>query len=145
MRTRQEWARTQFFEWFDQLWRERRPDIPHDTALAGEANMSHATISSWRSGRQRPTMVKLADVATVFDIDPRHLWVHAGLMTEEQAGLEPESEPAPLVDADAATRQMIVASGMPDERKAKLLKMLDEQAREDAAQRQRLFEQLVEA
>lgn len=143
MRTRQEWPRTEFFAWLDDVRKRVRPDLPHDYALAEAAGMSHSTISSWRSGRQRPTTAKLADVAEVLDIDPRHLWVRAGLMTAEEIGLAPDAEPGPMTDADEATRQMIEGSGLSPEQKAALLAMLDEEARDDAAQRQRRFQRLL--
>jgi transcriptional regulator with XRE-family HTH domain len=143
MRTRQDWPRTDFFDWFDDVRKRLRPDLPHDYALAEAAGMSHSTISSWRSGRQRPTTAKLSDVAQVLDLDPRHLWVHAGLMSAEEVGLDPSAEPGPLLDADEATRQMIEGSNLSPEKKAELLAMLDEEARDDAAQRQRRYQRLL--
>jgi transcriptional regulator with XRE-family HTH domain len=146
MRTRPDWPRADFFAWLDRVWRERRPDIPHDTALAAEADMSHSTISSWRSGRQRPTVAKLTSLAEVLGVDPRSLWVHAGLMSADEAGLESGAPAAPPGDADAATRHLIRNSAqLDDATKADLLAMLDEQAREDAARRHSMFSRLVTA
>lgn len=127
--------------WLDE--QRARAGYPNDFALAEAVGISHTTLSGWRNGRQRPTTAKLADVAVVLDIDPRFLWVRAGLMSAEEVGLDPTSEPGPMVDADEATRQMIEGSSLSPDQKAALLAMLDEEARDDAAQRQRRFQRLL--
>lgn len=117
-----------------------------DFALAEAAGISHSTLSGWRSGRQTPTAKKLSVIAEALDIDPRYLWVRAGLMTPEEVGLERGAEPAPPADPDEATRALILNSSDLDEAgKAEMLRMLDEQVRDDAARRHSTFSRLVTA
>jgi len=141
VRTRSDWPREEFMKWLDE--QRARAGFPNDFALAEAVGISHTTLSGWRNGRQRPTTKKLADVAAVLDIDPRFLWLRAGLMSAEEVGLADTDEPGPLVDADEATRQMIQGSDLSPEKKAELLAMLDEEARDDAAQRQRRYQRLL--
>jgi transcriptional regulator with XRE-family HTH domain len=129
--------------WLDD--ERKRAGYNSEYALATAANISHTTVSGWRTGRQLPTTKTLTAVAEVLNLDPRHLWVRAGLMTAEEVGMD-DSAPAALSDADEATRELIRNSTELDETaKAELLRMLDEQARDDAARRHSMFARLVAA
>jgi transcriptional regulator with XRE-family HTH domain len=140
--TRSDWPREEFMRWLDE--QRAQAGYANDFALAEAVPISHTTLSGWRNGRQRPTVAKLAEVAAALNLDPRHLWVRAGLMTAEEVGLPRDAEPEPLADADEATRDLIRNSSALDEAgKQELLEMLDEQARADAARRHSLFARLV--
>ncbi len=97
MRTPADWPREEFFAWFDQERSRLRADLPNDFAIAKAAGMSHTTLSGWRSGRQAPTMQRLASLAQVLGIDHREVWVRAGLMSPEDVGLLQDGS----VDAEA--------------------------------------------
>lgn len=143
VRTRNDWPRDEFMRWLDE--QRQKAGFANDYAFADAAGISHSTISGWRNGRQRPTQTSLARIAVVLHVDPRYLFVRAGLFSPEDLGLDPQAEPDETVDADAATRQMISASDLPDTQKAALLSLLDDMAKSDAERRFELLAKQVHA
>ena len=79
VRVSTEWPREAFFREFDRLLAES--DYRNECALAQAAGVSHTTISSWRSGRQRPSTKGLAAVARALGtVTALELWELAGLV-----------------------------------------------------------------
>jgi transcriptional regulator with XRE-family HTH domain len=72
--------RDAFFEWFDE--RKRIVKIKHDSAVARRAGLDPSSVSSWRSGRQRPSAVSLSAIADVLQAGAQDTWARAGLMTK---------------------------------------------------------------
>lgn len=144
VRTRSDWPREEFMRWLDE--QRNRAGYVNDSALADAAGISHSTISGWRNGRQKPTQQSLTSAAEALGIDPRHLWIRAGLLTAEELGFETDAaEPGPLADADSAARQAISSSRLTADRKAALMALLDDLAHSDAARRFEVIEKLVRA
>lgn len=51
----------------------------YDVALAEAAELSHSTISNWRAGKQKPSVVAITKLATALDVDPSDLAARAGV------------------------------------------------------------------
>jgi transcriptional regulator with XRE-family HTH domain len=86
MRVSTDWPREAFFEEFDRLLAES--DYRNEYALAQAAGISHSTLSSWRSGRQRPSTKGLAAVARALGtVTALELWELAGLVAHGTAGV----------------------------------------------------------
>jgi transcriptional regulator with XRE-family HTH domain len=87
------WKRETFFKYLEVEMARANPPIPHLAALAELAGLSPSTISYWKSGKQRPTMERLAAIAEVLRKPRRELWLEAGLIDAEDLG-----EGVPVVD-----------------------------------------------
>ena len=72
--------RDAFFDWFDE--RKRIVKIKHDSGVARRAGLDPSSISSWRSGRQRPSAVSLSAIADVLKVGAQETWARAGLMAQ---------------------------------------------------------------
>lgn len=71
--------REAFFDWFDE--RKRAMKIRHDAVVARKAGLDGSSISSWRSGRQKPSASSLSAVAAVLEVGAQETWAKAGLLT----------------------------------------------------------------
>lgn len=71
-----DWPVQEFSDLLDRL----RARSGHRTlvSLADKAEISHSTLSSWRSGRQRPTLDNIRKVAKVLGVEPAVLAQAAG-------------------------------------------------------------------
>lgn len=78
--TQRPWRREAFFRYLEREIAQADPPIPHLTRLAELAGLSPSTISYWKSGKQRPTLDKLAAIAKVLGKHRRELWLEAGLV-----------------------------------------------------------------
>ena len=75
------WPRVEFFDWFDE--KKKAAGYTYDSDVAKAAGISHTSISGWRTGRQRPNVFSLSDVAKVLKTSARLAWAKAGLLTDE--------------------------------------------------------------
>lgn len=95
VRVSTDWPREAFFREFDRLLAES--DFRNEYALAQAAGISHSTLSSWRSGRQRPSTKGLAAIARAFEtVTSLELWELAGLVadgTTAKLGIPGASDP----------------------------------------------------
>lgn len=89
--------REAFFDWFDE--RKRIVKIRHDSVVARKAGLDGSSISSWRSGRQRPSSASLSAIAAVLEAGAQETWAKAGLLT---AGDMPKAG-TPSIREDLAT------------------------------------------
>jgi transcriptional regulator with XRE-family HTH domain len=82
--------RDAFFDWFDA--RKRAVKIRSDALVARRAGLDGSSISSWRTGRQRPSTTSLSAVAAVLEVGAQEAWDKAGLLTAGDAprGMTPE-------------------------------------------------------
>lgn len=94
------WNRAEFFAWLDRAIGEAQPPIPDMATLAALSGISHSTLSTWRSGKYRPTQDKLTLIANVLKKPRRDVWLIAGLVdaddvvgsTPIQDGHEPTAD-----------------------------------------------------
>lgn len=94
--------REAFFDWFDE--RKRIVRIRHDAAVARKAGLDGSSISSWRSGRQRPTAASLSAVAAVLEAGAQETWARAGLLTS--GDIKPVSAPSIREDLAVINRAL---------------------------------------
>lgn len=91
---RPEWPLEDFFRWFDAT--KDRLELGSDNQAAAYLGIGHTLISGWRNNRQRPSFESLNQIGRVLEMDPRHLWVLAGLVTPGEVGLLEEDQPTRL-------------------------------------------------
>lgn len=106
VRVSTDWPRETFFEEYDRLL--AASDFRNEYALSQAAGISHSTLSSWRSGRQRPSTKGLAAIARELGVTALELWELAGLVTpgtaaslgvtEEAASMSVRSAPPELAE-----------------------------------------------
>lgn len=78
LRVRKDWPEHEgFIAHLDALKKNRK--IRYDSALAELAEVDPSTISNWRSGKQRPSLKAITDLALALDVDPRDLAARAGV------------------------------------------------------------------
>lgn len=122
--TRPDWPKAEFFDWFDAV--KRQLGITSDNQMAMHLGIGHTVISGWRNDRQRPSFETLNLIAGVLGMDPRPLWVLAGLVTPGEVGLlgddqaaRPVTYPAEVVELlelladprlDAAARDQLLGT-----------------------------------
>ncbi len=78
------WPKVEFLAWLDAT--KKQLGLRNDSAFARHVGIGHTLISGWRHDRQRPSTGTLATIATVLGLDPRSLWVLAGLVPAAEAG-----------------------------------------------------------
>lgn len=74
--------RDAFFEWFDE--RKKIAKLKHDSVIARMAGLDSSAVSSWRSGRTRPTTASLTGIAKVLDAAAQEVWARAGHLTDQE-------------------------------------------------------------
>lgn len=92
------WDRDGFFDWLDQRIAEVEPPIPDMQSLADLAEISHSALSNWRSGKYKPSLDTLRQLAKPLKVPVDVVWSRAGLIvetghrhvltSEEQAGID---------------------------------------------------------
>jgi transcriptional regulator with XRE-family HTH domain len=92
-----DWSQADFVAWLDGLKKDL--NLGSDYKLAELLGISHSMISSWRSGRTKPSMDTLMAIAERRGIAPQDLWVLAGLVDPRVVGVDPEASRRALRDA----------------------------------------------
>lgn len=124
VRTQKLWRRDEFFRYLELEIGYAQPPIPHVTRLAELAGLSPSTISNWKTGKQRPTLDKLAAIANVLGKPRRELWLQAGLVEAGDVDGETPEEADPRLrglDPNDKVVQTIMALDVSNERKVRML------------------------
>jgi transcriptional regulator with XRE-family HTH domain len=119
--TRKPWPeREDFFIWFDRARDES--EFKTDTEVARAAGLDPSSISSWRSGRQRPTTASLSAVAKVLKKAVQEAWAKAGMLAPADMAHAPSEDPhIQIIRASKlpkAAKDMLVAQRMEEIRQA---------------------------
>jgi transcriptional regulator with XRE-family HTH domain len=138
------WNREEFFAWLDRAIAEAQPPIPDMAALAALSGISHSTLSTWRSGKYRPTQDKLTLIANVLKKPRRDVWLMAGLVDAADVGgpairddHEPTAEDRRAIQMIRDSKLSEPAKKMLIERYLEKVRRAERELREDL----RVFEQ----
>lgn len=103
------------------------------TALAAAAGISHTTLSSWRNGRQRPSLESLQPLAEVLGVPAHTLAEKAGVVDPARFG-----QAAPTIDELSDEIKMILDDPelSEDDRHTISQMLIDEFDRDEEARRQ---------
>ena len=82
--------REDFFIWFDD--QKKRAKVPHDSVVARLAGLDASSVSSWRSGRQRPNTASLKAIAEFFGVTAQEAWAKAGRLATADVAENPALE-----------------------------------------------------
>jgi transcriptional regulator with XRE-family HTH domain len=116
------WPQQDFLAWLDSI--KVQLGCRYDSQLAERLGIYQSNISSWRKGKQRPSMETIDAIADALGYeDHRVLWVLAGLVHASRVGLlEEETTPPPRVPSEVERLlEVIWDPDLPDSERERLL------------------------
>lgn len=103
--TRPDWPQQDFLAWLDAT--KKAHGIKSDNQLALHWGIGHTLISGWKSNKQRPSIETLIQIASVENMDVRHLWVLAGIVSPGEVGLLDDTQPPQPIELPAAVVELL--------------------------------------